>query len=370
MAAGVVAGNAMGQDKGGVPLAPPDKQPPDLKVPTAKKQTRWAIVGLGELAVGQILPAIRQTEQCQVTALVSGHPEKAKQIAEVYGVAAKNIFSYDNYDALKDNSEVDAVYIVLPNSMHAEYTIRGLKAGKHVLCEKPMAASVEECRQMIAAAEAAQRKLMIAYRLHYEPYNMKAMEIARSGELGKVRLFEAQNSQMNHAPNIRLSKALAGGPVQDVGVYCLNAARYMTGEEPVAVSAVATYPEGDERFREVPGHVVFTLKFPSGALGMCSCGFDGQDVKRFKTIFEKGDIEMDPAFPYQNLKLTVTRGTEKTVMQLPQENHFAKEMDHFAKCMVEGKTPRTPGEEGLRDMKVVEGIVKSYGNGGEWVTLG
>lgn len=223
-----------------VPLAPPDKQPPDLILPKpVQRKIGYAIVGLGKLAVEEVLPAFGQCELSKPVALVSGHADKAKQLAEVYDIPRENIFNYDNYDELANNRDIDVVYNILPNSMHAEYTIRAFKAGKHVLCEKPMAANVEECEEMIAAGRRAKRKLMIAYRLRYEPFNQKAIELCASEEVGDIKPISASHSQNVEAPNIRLSAELAGGPLGDVGIYCLNAARYLTQREPVEVFGYA-----------------------------------------------------------------------------------------------------------------------------------
>src|SRR5688572_24390765 len=276
----MLGGAARGQE---VPLAPPDKQPPNLEVPKPPERTvGWAVVGLGELALGEVMPAFRECQLSRPAALVSGHRDKAEQVARVYGVDPKNIYNYDNYDKLRDNADVQAIYIILPNSMHAEFTIRGVKAGKHVLCEKPMAANAAESEQMIAAAREAQRKLMIAYRLRYEPFNMKAIELCRKQEFGPIQLITASHGQNVTAPNIRLSRELAGGPLGDVGVYCINAARYLTGEEPMEVTAMSQQPNDDPRFREVPASVVWTMRFPSGALANCDCSFNIAECRRYR----------------------------------------------------------------------------------------
>ena len=195
----------------------------------------YALVGLGSLAINQIMPAFARSERSKLVAFVSGHRDKADKLAARYGVAAKNIYNYENFDTIKDNPEIDVVYIVLPNSMHAEYTIRALKAGKHVLCEKPMANTAAECEQMIAAAKAADRKLMIAYRLHYEPYNNALIKVARDEEFGRLRVVLADAGfPIGDPTQWRLNKKMAGGgSMMDIGIYALNAARYLTGEEPV-----------------------------------------------------------------------------------------------------------------------------------------
>jgi predicted dehydrogenase len=354
--AGALASTAMAQKKD-IPLAPPDKQPPDLKLPDPpKKPAGWAIVGLGKLALEEVMPAFAECERSKPVALVSGHPDKAKKVASAYGLDPKNIYDYQTYDKLADNPAVDAIYIILPNSMHAEYTIRGHKAGKHVLCEKPMAASVAECEQMIAAAKEAKKKLMVAYRLRYEPFNRKAIELCRGGQIGKLKVIGASNCQDVQAPNIRLSKELAGGPVEDIGVYCLNAARYLTGEEPTEVTAVGHQPKDDPRFREVFESVAFTLRFPSGVVAHCDCSFGSAESRRYRAVGTGGFVEMDPAFPYFGLRLKVSKGGQTSEVRLKEVNHFAAEMDHFSECILDGKDPRTPGEEGLADVRVIAAI--------------
>ena len=346
------------------PLAPPDGQPPDLVLPDViDKKVRWAVVGLGKLALEEILPAFARARLSQPTALVSGHPEKARRVAAAYGIDPKRVYSYDTFDRLKDDGEVDVVYVVLPNSMHAEYTVRALRAGKHVLCEKPMAASVDECRQMIAASREAGRKLMIAYRLHYEPFNQTVMRLCREKAVGALRTFSASNNQVTQAPNIRLSKALGGGPVQDVGIYCINAARYCTGEEPVAVTAQEHRPKDVPRFREVPASVSFQLRFPSGVLAHCDCSFDAAESRRYRVHGTEGFLDLDPAFSYRGLRLTVGKPSGREQVQLTEVNHFAAEMDHFSDCVLTGRDPRTPGAEGLADMRVIAAIEESARSG-------
>ncbi len=347
-----------------VPLAPPDKQPPDLKLPKpVKRKIGYAVVGLGQLAVEEVLPAFGSCESSKLVALVSGHADKAKQLAEVYDVPRGNIFNYDNYDEMASNREIDVVYNILPNSMHAEFTIRAFQAGKHVLCEKPMASNVAECEQMIAAAERAKRKLMIAYRLHYEPFNKKAIELCASEEVGPIKLITASNSQNVEAPNIRLSGELRGGPLGDVGIYCLNAARYLTQREPVEVFGYAHQPADDPRFREVPESVTFVLKFPGGAEAHCSCSFGAAESRFFRVEGKNGVVEMAGAFGYfgQELRLSNEDGSRR--FKLKPVDHFAAEMDHFAECILRDKEPRTPGAEGLADMQIIAAIEESIRTG-------
>jgi predicted dehydrogenase len=345
------------------PLAPPDKQPPNLGVPTVQKKVGWAIMGLGELALNQILPGFAKAEHSAPVALVSGHPDKAKQVAAKYGVPESAIYGYDDLSKLKDNPAVDVVYNVLPNHMHAEYTIKSFAAGKHVLCEKPMAPTAKECEAMIAAGKQANKKLMIAYRLHYEPYNLKASELTTKGSIGRLKSLEAQDCQNTYAPNIRLSNATKGGPLGDVGIYCLNAARYLTGEEPVEVWGTQHQPKEESRFAEVPESVMFTLRFPSGCLAMCVCSFGTDASNRFRVVGDSGWVELDPAFAYNGQKLRTQGGKTRYEFQLPQIDQFAAEMDHFSQCVMNDETPKTPGEEGLQDIRIIEKINASIASG-------
>ncbi|HEX4607555.1 MAG TPA: Gfo/Idh/MocA family oxidoreductase [Urbifossiella sp.] len=355
---------AVGAHAAAPPLAPPDRQPPDLHLPDVPhRQARWAVVGLGTLALGEIMPAFARARLSRPTALVSGHPDKARRVAAAYGIDPRHIYSYDTFDRLKDDGEVDVVYIVLPNSMHAEYTIRALRAGKHVLCEKPMATGVAEGREMTAAARDAGRELMIAYRLRYEPFNQAVIRLCREKAVGGLRTFSASNTQMTPAPNIRLSRALGGGPVGDVGIYCINAARYVTGEEPVAVTAVEHRPRDVPRFREVPASVSFQLRFPSGVLAHCDCSFDAAESRRFRVHGTDGFIDLDPAFGYRGQRLTIGRPTGREQVQLTEVNHFAAEIDHFSDCVLNGKHPLTPGAEGLADMRVIAAVEEAARTG-------
>jgi predicted dehydrogenase len=362
--AGLIAAAASGALAQTTQLAPPDKQPPNLRVPKPPgKQLGWAIVGLGNLALNQIMPAFKEAKLSRPVALVSGHPDKAKQVADAYGIDPKRIYNYENYDSMKDNPDINIVYIVLPNSMHAEYTIRAAKAGKHVLCEKPMAANVDEARQMIDACKAAQKKLMIAYRLHYEPYNQAAIQMCRDKTFGPVVHIEAINIQNTRPPNIRLSKALAGGPLGDVGVYCINACRYLSGEEPIEVSGFSYQPSDEPRFAEVPRDVVFTLHFASGVSAICTASFGANNSKRYRVTCTDGYIDMEKAYGYSGQELRTSQQGKNTRIELSSVNHFAAEMDHMSQCVMQNKDPQTAGEEGLKDHLVMAAIEESAKTG-------
>jgi len=339
---------------------------PHVRAADDQKKIGFCVVGIGSLAKNQIIPALEKTQNAKLVALVSGHAaEKAPPIVQKFGLDPKSVYNYDDYDSIKDNPEIDVVYVVLPNSMHAEYTIRALKAGKHVLCEKPMATSVEDCQRMIDAAKAANKKLMIGYRLRHEPFNMKAIELLRGGQLGKIKNIDAGAAFNIGDPNQwRLKRQYAGGgSMMDIGIYALNACRYLSGEEPVEVTAMTYSTPGDVRFKEVEETMLFTLRFASGLLANCTSSY-GFGVNRYRVTCEKGMVESEPFLSYKDLRLFAKLpGKGREEIQLEPKDHFGSEMDYFAQCLRENREPRTPGEEGLRDMKVITALYESARSG-------
>jgi predicted dehydrogenase len=329
------------------------------------KKLGWAIVGLGSLSINQILPAFAKCEKSKVVAFVSGHPDKANKLALRYGVNKKNIYNYQNYDSIQDNPDVDVIYIVLPNGMHAEYTVRGLQAGKHVLCEKPMANTPAECQQMVDAGRKADRKLMIAYRCRYEPFNREAIRIAQSGDLGPTQIILADAGFKAGDPSQwRLNKQLAGGgSMMDIGIYALNATRYLTGQEPAEVNAMIYSTPGDPRFKEVEEHVNFQLRFPSGILANCSSSYGYFHQSHFRVMGTEARLCLDPATWYSGLRMWIERDNTIEQKDLPEVDHFATEMDHMSDCVMQNKQPLTPGEEGLRDLTIIAGIYEAARSG-------
>ena len=347
--AGLVAAPALA----GVAAAQRVPDPPGRKL-------GWAIVGLGSLAINQILPAFARCEKSKVTALVSGHPDKAKKLAARYGVAEASIYNYDTYEKLRDNPDVDVVYVVLPNSMHAEYTIRAAKAGKHVMCEKPMANTPEDCRQMIDACRSAGKKLSIGYRLHHEPFNQALIKVVRDQEFGPLKVVLADAGFPIGDPNQwRLNRKMAGGgSLMDIGIYALNAARYLTNEEPTDVYAMEYTTPGDPRFREVEETLTFQLRFPSGVLANCSSSY-GAPLNRFRVVGTRGWAELEPALIYSGLRMRASGGSVVEERPQPVIDHFAAEMDHLSDCVMQNTEPKTPGEEGLKDLTIMMAIYES-----------
>jgi predicted dehydrogenase len=333
--------------------------------PTDRK-LGYAIVGLGYYATKVIMPQFKNCEHSKLVAVVSGDADKAKKYAAEYGLPEKNIYNYQNYDSIRDNPDIDIVYVCLPNSMHAEYSIRGAQAGKHVMCEKPMAVSVKECEAMIAACKKANKKLMIGYRVHFEPHNLEAIRLARSGAIGKIRYYRSEHGFVQGDPNKwRLKKAMSGGgSLMDMGVYALNGARYMTGEEPIAVYARESTDRKDPRFREVEDMIEFELEMPSGVLASCMSMYSAAQ-NHILLMGDKGRIELEPATPYEDITLWVGEGRKNQVTPPPGpgKNMWAAQLDHIVECIRTNREPIVGGEEGLRDVRIVEAIYRSAREG-------
>ena len=360
---------------GGAPELPParpvGRPRPELEREMPEEPGRrlgWAVVGLGKFALNQILPSFAESQSAKLVALVSGNRAKAGEVASRYGVDPGAIYDYEGFDRIADDPAVDVVYVILPNGLHAEYTVRAFKAGKHVFCEKPMAPTVAECEAMIRAGREAGRKLMIAYRARFEPHNVEAIRMARAGEAGRLQLVTSDHGRLldpkDPADQWRMVKALAGGgSLYDIGIYSLQAARYLTGEEPVEVSGQIASPKDDPRFREVEDRVAFQLRFPSGALANLSSSYSTASVKRIQAFGSKASLVLDPATEYEGNRLQVRFEKGLQEVKVKDANQFAAEMDHFSQSVLANREPLTPGEEGLRDVRILQAIYQSAREG-------
>jgi predicted dehydrogenase len=337
---------------------PPPPLPPGQRV-------GYALVGLGRLTVEELLPAFGECKYSRPVALVSGDPQKAAQLAAQHGIPSQNLYSYANFDAIRNNPAIEAVYIVLPNSQHEEFTARAARAGKHVLTEKPMAANSAQARRMIEACRAANRKLMVAYRIQYETYNRAMRDLVRSNEFGRVKIIEAINGQnQGEANQWRHVLALAGGgSLPDIGLYCLNTIRFLLGEEPIEVMGTTYSTPGDPRFREVEENCLWQMRFPSGVQANCVTGYGHHMSRRYRVHMERAWANLEMAFAYRGQQMQVARaqGASERIenRQLDQVNQFAAEIDHFSDCIINNKIPFTPGEEGLQDHLLMEAIYRS-----------
>lgn len=319
---------------------------------------RYAVVGLGYISQDAILPAFAHArENSELRALVTQDPVKARKLSRKYEVPLH--YSYDEYDRCLKSGEIDAVYIALPNTMHHAYAVAAANAGIHVLCEKPMAMDETECLSMISAAEENGVKLMIAYRLHFERANLNAIRAIRSGRIGKPRIFSSVFTQQVPEGNIRLKKDLGGGPLGDVGIYCINAARYLFQAEPEEVFAYEATSD-DQRFREVEESVTAVLRFPGARLATFSCSFGASDVSEFQIVGTKGNLRADPAYSHHNgLKLQVTVGGASRDSIFPRSDQFAPELLYFSNCILNNREPEPSGKEGLADVRIIRAITES-----------
>ena len=365
----LAATRAAGQQAHGTPLAG------DFLLPDPPGQrVRWAIVGLGNLTVGELIPGFIDSQHSRMTAFVSGSPAKQKDLGARYGVS--KFYNYDSFDQIAHDPEIDCVYIVLPVGLHAAYTIRALKAGKHVLCEKPMASTSAECEAMIAAARQAKRQLGVAYRVHFEPTNVRAKQLIDSGEIGDMRFVSADhgfNADPNYPPHKwRLEKALAGGgSMFDIGIYGLNTSLMMLGHEPVELSARYIYPKDDPRFREVEGGIEYRLRTADGVSVAGSSSYSWNPyISQQRYMGSKATLFMKPATTYDRNVITVEgNGPTREVGAGNPLSQFAAQIDAFSLAARANTPHKTPGEMGLRDIRLIEAMYKSADNGGEVVKL-
>jgi predicted dehydrogenase len=330
--------------------------------PTKKNKTVcFAVVGLGHLAQVAVLPAFARAPNSELFAIVSGDAAKLKKLAKKYKI--EHAYSYGEYD--RALAVVDAVYLVLPNHLHREYAVRAAQAGVHVLCEKPMAVTEEECEAMIDAASANHVKLMVAYRLHFEEGNLEAIYLAKSGKLGNLRIFDSTFAQQVVAGNIRVTEPVerGGGPVYDMGVYCINAARYLFQAEPTALTAVSAN-DGEKRFSQVEEMTSVVMEFPGERLATFTCSFGAADISRYTLVGTKGILTADPAYDYSMaLKHQIKIGEREKTKTFRKRDQFAAELTYFSDCILRNKEPEPSGLEGLADVRIVRSIYESLRSG-------
>ncbi len=328
-----------------------------------------AIIGLGGYALGQMMPAFSKAKNIHIAGLVSGNREKAQRVARAYGVPEDAIYGYDNFADIASDDRIEAVYIILPSGLHADWAEKAFAAGKHVLCEKPMALNSAECERMIAAGRRADRKLMIGYRCHFEPYNLRAMELMREDVLGRLRTIRTAHTYRlgptTPAENWRVNRALAGGgPLEDYGIYGLQAALYLSGEMPEAISAINDTPPNDPRFSQIFAHTASQLRFPSGAVAQLSTSYDAASENRVSVRGELGTLVMDPATSYRGNVMTLdTEDGSETLEPGDSNVQFSRQLEHFAQAIRQGTDVKTPGEMGLRDVRLMEAIYRSAAEG-------
>jgi len=325
------------------------------------KKVRYAVVGLGYIAQAAVLPAFAHARNSELTALVSDNPTKLRKLSKKYSVP--HTYSYEEYSKCLESGDVDAVYIALPNHMHRAYTEAAAGAGVNVLCEKPMAVTEEDCQAMIAAAEKNKIKLMIAYRLHFEEANLKAIELVQSGKLGEPRIFNSTFTMQVKPGNVRLQREKGGGTLYDIGIYCINAARYLFRAEPEEVVGIGEN-SGDPRFREVEETFFATLRFSKGLAATFVCSFGASDVSAYTVVGTKGVLRLDPAYELAiGLQHHLDIGGKKNTVGFPKRDQFAPELIYFSDCIIKDKEPEPSGLEGLQDVRIIRALYRSAEDG-------
>ena len=333
------------------------------KTKSARKKIRYAVIGQGYISQIAVLPAFANaSKNSELVALISDDVTKLKKLSKTYHVPITG--TYDDYDALLRSGEIDAVYIALPNHMHCDYTVRAAQAGIHVLCEKPMAVTDAECKKMIQACDKNRVKLMIAYRLHFEKANLSAVEVVQSGKIGEPRLFNSMfTMQVRDEDNIRLQKQTGGGPLYDIGIYCLNAARYLFRTDPTEVFAF-TANNDQKRFGEVEEMASVMMRFPGERLATFSCSFGAADVSTYEVVGAKGVVRVDPAYEMVgDLKYTLTVQGKSRERTFPKRDQFAPELLYFSDCILSDRTPEPSGREGRIDVQIIAALYKSAETG-------
>jgi glucose-fructose oxidoreductase len=323
------------------------------------EKIRYAVVGLGHIAQTAVLPGFKHAENSELVALVSGDKAKLGELGKEYSV--DNLFSYEEYDQLVKSGKVEAVYIATPNTLHTPYVERALESGIHVLCEKPFAAKEEECRKLVNLAFKNNLKLMVAYRLHFDEANLKAIELAQSGKLGDLRMFNSVFCyEMKDRGNIRLKSNLAGGAIWDIGIYCINAARYIFQDEPVEVFAFNSTNDEDDRFKQVPEMWSAVMRFPNDRLASFSCSFGASDSDHYEVVGTKGSLRLYNGYEYAfPMQMMLTIGDKRQKRNFPRRDQFGAEIEYFSDCIIKDVEPEPSGIEGLADVRIIEALIES-----------
>ncbi len=327
---------------------------------SSERKIRYAVVGAGWFGQAAVLPAFKNAENSELAAIVSGDVEKRAILSQEYDVPAH---PYEELEDLMRAKAIDAVYLVTPNSEHKAHTLLAAKHGIHVLCEKPLADTVHAAREMKSACEDAGVLLMTAYRLHFEPMTLKAVELTNDGTIGEPRLFSAINAQNVDGGNTRLDGSLGGHPLLDLGIYCVNAARYLFRDEPEEVCAYAA-TGADPKFKGVPEMVSAVMRFPGERLAMISCGFGEAKASTVHMIGAKGDIRMDPAFSFAaDRAMVVTVGKDIKTHAFKHQDQIAPEIVYFSECILKNRQPEPNADEAIADLLVIEAMMHSIQRG-------
>ncbi|MFO0614109.1 MAG: Gfo/Idh/MocA family oxidoreductase [Polyangiaceae bacterium] len=329
---------------------------------SSERIVRYAVVGQGFFAQSAILPAFKGAPNSKLVALVSDDLTKQDELGKRYD--AEFTLGYEDFDAFLATGAVDAVYIALPNALHADYAVRAARAKVHVLCEKPMALNERECQSMIQASLDADVKLMVAYRLHFEPTNLETIEIVKSGQIGEPRAFTAAFTMQVQPGNVRVRSDLGGGPLFDIGIYCINAARYIFRDEPVDVIALGATRSGDPRFLEVEEQVGAILRFPNDRLATFVAGFGAADAGWYEVLGAEGRVRVDPAFEVaEALQYELFANGKSKKRTFDKRDQVAAELIYFSDCILQNRYPEPSGVEGLADVRIIHAILESEASG-------
>ena len=319
------------------------------------KKVRYAVVGAGWISQEAFLPAVAQTGNSEIAAIVSGNLDKAKQLAAFHGI--ERVYPYDEFDTMARSGAVDAVYIATPNSSHAPYAERAARHGLHILVEKPLATTAAEGQSMIAAAKRADVYLSTAYRLHNDPGTIRAMDLIRDGAIGDPRFFSSTFCFQIVAGNHRLEREHWGGPLQDLGVYCVNAARHVFGSEPIEIQAMTGSDSADPRFAEVDAGISATMKFEGGRIATFYAGFGGEATDTFHVVGTKGVLEVDHAYLFATRRtIVLRRGSDVERIEIPETDNFSGMVAYFSDCILARNPPLVDSTEGMADMRALLAI--------------
>jgi predicted dehydrogenase len=321
---------------------------------------RYAVVGLGHIAQVAVLPAFKNARRnSKLTALVTDDRTKARELGSKYGV--EGVYDYEDFDACL--STVDAVYIALPNSMHAEFAIKAARAGVHVLCEKPLAVTVDECRKMIEACRNNQVKLMTAYRLHFDQTTLEVADLVRKGRIGTPKFFNSSFAMTVREGNIRAKPEMGGGTLYDIGVYCINAARAIFRSEPQSVTAISVN-SGAARTRRIDESTGAIMRFGDDGVAAFVTSFNSADIGSYTVVGTKGSIQVDPAYEYaEGLSYSITVGQKTKRVRRPKRDQFAPELLYFSDCILRNREPEPSGIEGMQDVQIVQALYRSAETG-------
>lgn len=330
----------------------------DVYTPATGKKLGIALVGLGKYATEQLAPALLETQHCYLAGIVTGTESKIPEWKTKYNIPDSNVYNYENFNQISNNKDIDILYIVLPNAMHAEYVICGAKAGKHIICEKPMALSVQQCDEMIKACRDTGKLLSIGYRLHFEPHHRDVMKMGQSKVFGELTYIHAAHGSSN-TKGWRLDKKLAGGgPLMDLGIYCIQAARYTTGMEPIAVTAKEEEKTDHARFDDIEESLTWEMEFPNGLMAVCETSYS-TEMNILHADAAHGWFELSPAYEYEGIKGKTATG----FIDLPNINQQALQMDDFAHAILTNGQVKVTGEMGRTDVKIIQAIYEAMKSG-------